>query len=222
MANLKKYDLEGKEIGEVAIEDKLLSAKANMQMIKDYLVALKNNQRQWSANTKVRSEINRTKTKPHPQKGTGRARQGFLGAPQYKGGAIVFGPRPKFDQNVKINQKERRAAVYQLFAEKLREGSAIVLDCTGLETPKTKTVSQFLRNTGMESGRILFLGKLQEQGEEKEKTLSFAKSTRNIPKINFKYLSTINGYDLALNQKLVIMAPVVEDLIQLLREGAKQ
>ena len=97
MANLKKYDINGKEIGKVEIDDSLLSATANVQLVKDYIIAIRENARQWSANTKGRSDVNCTGKKPHPQKGTGRARQGSLAAPQYKGGGVVFGPKPKFD-----------------------------------------------------------------------------------------------------------------------------
>ena len=105
MADIKKYNLSGEQIGSVALDDALLEGIANPQMVKDYLVAYRANQRQWSANTKSRAEVNHSGQKPHPQKGTGRARQGYLGSPQYKGGGRVFGPKPKFDQNVKMNKK---------------------------------------------------------------------------------------------------------------------
>ena len=120
MATLKKYDLAGQEIGSIQIDDALLKGKAHPQSVKDYLVAIRNNARQWSACTKTRAEINRTGKKPHPQKGGGRSRQGDLAAPQYKGGGIVFGPRPKFDVHVRINKKERRAAIAALIAQKIK------------------------------------------------------------------------------------------------------
>ena len=85
MATLKKYNLKGQETGHVEVDDRLVNAEANGQMIKDYIVALRANARQWSANTKTRSEVNHSTKKPHPQKGGGRARQGMLSAPQYKG-----------------------------------------------------------------------------------------------------------------------------------------
>jgi large subunit ribosomal protein L4 len=90
VATLKKFDLKGKEIGQVNIADELANAEANGQMVKDYIIALRANARQWSANTKGRSEVNHTTKKPHPQKGGGRSRQGSLAAPQYKGGGRVF------------------------------------------------------------------------------------------------------------------------------------
>ena len=97
-------------------------------MIKDYIVALRANARQWSANTKTRSEVKHTTKKPHPQKGQGRARQGSLVSPQYRGGGRVFGPKPKFDQHVRINQKERKAAIRFFLAEKLKENRVWLIE----------------------------------------------------------------------------------------------
>ena len=111
MATLKKYDLQGKEVGKVDLDDALLKAGTHPQSIKDYIVAIRKNARQWSASTKVRKEVSHTGRKPHPQEGQGRSRQGDLAAPQYKGGGIVFGPKPKFNMHVRINRKERRAAI---------------------------------------------------------------------------------------------------------------
>ena len=122
MAVLKKYDLKGKEVGTVKVADELLAVSAHAQSIKDYIVAIRNNARQWSANTKRRMDSHHTGRKPHPQKGQGRSRQGDLAAPHYKGGAVVWGPRPK-DVHTRINQKERRAAVRFLLAEKIKAGS---------------------------------------------------------------------------------------------------
>src|SRR5271168_3288593 len=136
-------------------------------MVKDYIVALRANARQWSANTKGRSEVKHTTKKPHPQKGGGRARQGSLVAPQYKGGGRVFGPKPKFDQHVRINKKERQAAIRSLLAEKIRKGQLLIVENLTLKAPKTKAVSDFLKNCKIEKSRILFLA---EGNFTKEKT----------------------------------------------------
>ncbi len=128
MATLKKYNLSGEELTNVKVNDAYVKAEANGQMIKDYIVALRANARQWSANTKGRSEVNHTTKKPHPQKGGGRARQGSLAAPQYKGGGRVFRPKPKFDQHVSINKKERQAAIRCLIGEKIRENKVHILE----------------------------------------------------------------------------------------------
>ena len=128
MATLKKYDLAGKEKGEVSIEDGLLEVKANAQMMKDYIVALRANRRQWSASTQTRAEVSHSKKKPFAQKGTGNARQGFLGSPQFRGGGRAHGPRPKFDQKVRINKKERRLAISSQLSDAIRSSHVHILD----------------------------------------------------------------------------------------------
>lgn len=223
MAIIKKYDLSGKVLGDVTIADDLINETANSQMIKDYIVALRANKRQWSANTKGRSEVNHSTKKPHPQKGTGKARQGTLAAPQYKGGGRVFGPKPKFDQHVRINKKERRLAIKHLLAEKIREGKLHVLKNEGLETPKTKVVTNFMNVLGLADKRVLFLGEPYEHVEDFEKMLSqmesydvFIKSMRNIPKTRFMLAPNVSGYDVAVNHELVIMEEALQSLTLIL------
>ena len=138
MTTLKKYDLKGKEVGHVKVAEKLATAEAHGQMIKDYIVALRANARQWSANTKGRSEVKHTTKKPHPQKGGGRARQGCLVAPQFRGGGTVFGPKPKFDQHVKTNKKERQAAIRFLLAEKFRDNKLHIVEDFSMKAPRPK------------------------------------------------------------------------------------
>jgi large subunit ribosomal protein L4 len=220
VAVLKKYDLTGEEVGTVTIEESLLECPANMQMIKDYLVALRANARQWSANTKTRAEVCHSGKKPHPQKGTGRARQGYLGAPQYKGGGRVHAPRPKHDQHVRINKKERRAAIRQLFCEKIRENKLHVLNYQRFETPETKRIAHFLRASALKDRRLLFLGEAPTQETSfKESYLFFVKSMENIQKLEFMLFPNISGYDLALAQEVILMEPAFDELMVLLGVG---
>src|SRR5271169_4537296 len=151
----------------------MLETNANSQMIKDYIIALRTNARQWSANTKGRAEVNHSGKKPHPQKGTGRARQGYLGAPQYKGGGRVHAPKPKFDQHVRINRKERRAAIRHLIVEKIQDNRLHVLQIEDMKEPRTKSVAQFLKSRELEGKKVLFLGDgLLIGGKEGEKPAS--------------------------------------------------
>lgn len=207
MATLKKYDLSGKSIGDVSIDDGLLAAQANPQMLKDYLIALRANQRQWSASTQGRSEVNHSTKKPFAQKGTGNARQGFLGAPQFRGGGRVHAPKPKFDQHVRINRKERQLAIRNLFGDKIRENCAHVLQYSELKNPETKTLANFLKALNLTGKRVLFLA---DQGEADFTTLS--KSLRNIPKVEFMLLPSVSGYDLALCNQLVILETALGEL----------
>jgi len=216
LATLKKYDLAGKGQGEVEIDDGLLSPEANAQMIKDYLVAIRANRRQWSASTQTRAEVSHSKKKPFAQKGTGNARQGFLGSPQFRGGGRVHAPRPKFDQHIRINKKERQSAVGSLLSAAIREAHAHVLDYKTLDAPKTKTLSQFLSSLNLAGKRVLFLA---EQGDADYTTLS--KSLRNLPKVQFTHLPNVNGYDLALCQEIVILSSALDGLKETLGGSKK-
>jgi len=218
VALLKKYDLTGKEIGQISVEDELLKTSANAQMVKDYLIALRANARQWSANTKTRAEVCHSGQKPHPQKGTGRARQGYLGAPQYKGGGRVHAPRPKFDQHVRINRKERRAAIRHLLIEKILENRIHVLAYEPLKEAKTKRVADFIKNRELENKRVLFLGETEKEGVSAQKYALFVKSLRNISKLKFMQVPSVNGYDVIASQDLVIMDSAIDQLKRLLQE----
>ena len=212
MTSLNKYDLAGKTLGQVKIDASLLECSANSQMIKDYIIALRANKRQWSANTKDKSEVNHTGAKPHPQKGTGKARQGSLASPQYKGGGVVFGPKPKFDQHVRINKKERRAAINFLLSEKIKAGHLAVLKASEMEQPKTKILNSFLKTTGLEDKKVLFIAEYDYPSHY----TSFAKSLRNIPKVKFINLRNINGYELMVHDQIVLMEPAFDELTALL------
>jgi large subunit ribosomal protein L4 len=224
VAKLKKYNLAGKEIDQVTVDEWLINVEANSQMIKDYIVALRANARQWSANTKTRSEVKHTTKKPHPQKGQGRARQGSLVAPQYRGGGRVFGPKPKFDQHVKINQKERKAAIRFLLAEKLKENRIWLIEDTKMDAPKTKTIADFLKGLDM-SGRVLILGEgsftevetegqVQRVSVRSKKHDNFVKSMRNLPKVNFMLASNTNGYDVMIARDIILTESALHELNQ--------
>jgi len=227
VTKLKKYNLVGKETGQVTVEDHLIEAEANSQMIKDYIVALRANARQWSANTKTRAEVKHTTKKPHPQKGQGRARQGCLVSPQYRGGGRVGGPKPKFDQHVKINQKERKAAIRYLLAEKFQENRVWLIDNTDMEAPKTKSIVELLKGLDIK-GRILFLGEasfseVKTEGKVQRVSVSngkhdhFIKSIRNLPRSGFMLASNVSGYDLMIAQGIVMTESALHELNQWLK-----
>ena len=224
MATLKKYNLTGKEVGQVTVDERLINAEANSQMVKDYIIALRANARQWSANTKTRSEVSHTTKKSHPQKGQGRARHGSTVAPQYRGGGRAFGPKPKFDQHVKINQKERKAAIRFLIAEKLKANQVWLIENTAMEQPKTKTVANFLKDLEI-NGRVLFLGEgsfaeVETEGRVQRVSVSdnkhevFAKSMRNLPKSHFMLASNISGYDVMIARNIVLTESALNELNQ--------
>lgn len=227
MSTLKKYNLAGKEVGTIKADDLFTDAPANSQMVKDYIVAIRANARQWSANTKGRSEVAHTTKKPRPQKGTGRARQGSLVGPQFRGGGIVFGPKPKFDQHVRINKKERQAVIKFLISEKIKGNQVCLIEDTHLKEPKTAKVAAFLKACGID-GRVLFLGegqftevevegKVQRVSVKSDKHQNFVKSLRNIPKVAFALAANINGYDVMLARHIIMTESAYQELTQWLK-----
>ncbi len=214
-AKCKKYDLCGNEIGEIEI-DYGDEQKINNQLIKSYIVAMRNNARQWSANSKGRGESHHSHQKPHRQKGTGKARQGFLGAPQYKGGGVVFGPKPKFDQHVRINRKERHTAIRSLIIERMKEGNLVLLDTNFdkyFPEPRTKSASQLFNSVGECAKRMICCGKFGESSE----LINFKLSLRNLPNVSFLLMKNINGYDILVNKKIFVLDSAVEELEGILR-----
>ena len=210
MTVLKKYDLAGKELGEAEIANDLLEKSVSSQMVKDYIVALRANQRQWSAHTKIRSEVNKCGQKAQAQKGLGRARHGALSAPQFRKGGIAHGPRAKFDQEVKVNRKAKQAVIRSLIAEKIKEGKAIILKLKELKNPKTKIAVDFFKKLQMDGNRVLVLGDLDAKNE------NFNKSLHNLPRKDFTYLNNVNGYELVVCQKVVFLESVIEELTVIL------
>lgn len=210
MAKLKKYKISGEQIGEVEVSDELAQATVNGQLLKDYIVAIRANARQWSASTRDRSEVNHSGQKPHRQKGTGRARQGSLAAPHYKGGGVCFGPRPKFDQHVRINRKERRQAVRSLFAEKIQSDHLHILETTSFDAPKTKRVADFLKSRQF-GGRVLIL--VDGAGDH----TNLRRSVANLPKVEINQVANASGYDLLVARDIVLTEGALAELNQ--REG---
>lgn len=215
MAELKKYDLAGKNIGKVTVDSKLLKKELKSQMIKDYIVALRQNARQWSASTKERADVAHSRKKPHPQKGTGRARQGCTAAAQYKGGGIVFGPKPKFDQNIRVNRKEKRAVLSQLISEKIGKDAVSVISSEGLDKPQTKKMAALLRTLEMEGKRVLYLG-----SAENTTSATLVQSMRNLPKTQFMPAGSMSGYDLILSDYILVDDSAVDELIEVLRRAS--
>ena len=225
MATLIKYNLQGEKVGNLDVSQEWLDESCNAQVVKEYIVALHNNQRQWSANTKRRFEVNHSTQKPHPQKGTGRARQGSLASTQFRGGGRPKGPKPKFDQHIRINKEERRAAIRQLIAEKIKNDKVCVVDSFILDAPKTKQVGHFLKKVNLNRS-VLFLGdELQETIEDKtgkkmrvskksDRNKNFQMSVRNIPFAKWNLAMNVSGLDVAKSHNLIFTEKAWEQVVE--------
>ena len=216
MAKLKKYDLKGNQIDEVEIDDKWLKCEVHPRLVKEYVVALLANRRQWSANTKGRSEIAHSNSKPHAQKGTGRARQGTIKAAQYKGGATVFGPKPKFRQLVRMNRREKRAVVRAVLAEKIEKGEVSFLRIEQvMEKPATKEMAKTLRHIGIDQKKVLFLS--DQDPEKKRAREVLYLSLRNLTNVSFMPVESVSGYDVMKCTQLLIAEGAVDHVKKILK-----
>lgn len=212
MATLKKYTIDGEEQGTVDIPDSLLIAEASDLLVHASVRAMCLNRRQLSAHTKTRGDVRATGKKPHKQKGTGRARQGSIAAPHYRGGGVAFGPRKKFDQRVQINRKEKRRTVEALIVEKLRNEMASVLMDPLFAEPKTARVANFLDKAGIQE-KVLFLlpSTGSEAGMAQAGRMAFIRSLANLPCVKWAHIRDCNAYELLLAKKLVWLDSALEE-----------
>lgn len=217
MLKLKTFDLQGNMFEDTLIDDVPLRSCVHSQLVKNYIGALRKNARQWSANTRGRGELAQSNAKPRPQKGSGRARQGSIKSPQYRGGGVVFGPKPKFNCHSSGNKKERRAAIQYLLTQKLLNDNVRVLKSDmSITTPKTKLVGNFLKNVGLENKRVLFLN--DTANEDKGRRDMFYLSMRNIPKTQYLSVMNFSGYDVVVNQEIVLLDCAVAHFTRVLRK----
>ncbi|MEG0037474.1 MAG: 50S ribosomal protein L4 [Victivallaceae bacterium] len=213
MVSISKFDFFGKKTGDIEVSDDFFKEKTGFsKMVKDYILALRTNKRQWSACTRGRSEVSHSTKKPFKQKGTGNARQGSLASPQFRGGGIVFGPKPKFDQHIRINKKERRAAVRILLAQKIQSGKFLLVEddvFSSFEIPKTKKVIDFLRNCGVEFRGLLAIDALHNVNGD-----NFQRSMRNLESFNGYVRSiNLNGYDVISSHNVIVSESAFTELV---------
>ncbi|WP_108623896.1 50S ribosomal protein L4 [Candidatus Similichlamydia epinepheli] len=199
----------------------------SLSMLHRCFVCLRANKRQRSACTLTRCEVSHSGKKPHPQKGTGRARQGSLASPQYRGGGVVFGPRG-IKTLVKVNRKEKRACLRQALLDRLSSGLCIVGLSLGLSLskPKTSIVVRFLRDLKLPKGKVLFLFDRSETSvnESGWSTYScFQKSSANIPDVRVLLFSNINLQDVLVAKTIVFSEAAFDSFSKTLgTEGISQ
>ena len=145
MATVALLNQQGNKIEDITLNDSVFSVEENNQVIYDVIYAQRAAMRQGTHKVKNRREVSGGGKKPWRQKGTGRARQGSIRAPQWRGGGVVFGPTPR-SYEVKVNQKVRQLALKIALSDKLRNGKLVVVDALSFEQPKTKAFLQVLNN----------------------------------------------------------------------------
>jgi len=194
MPKIDVYNIEGKKVSNIELKDEIFGIKPNETVVHSVLVNYMANQRQGTQSTKTRAEVSGGGRKPWRQKGTGRARQGSIRAPQWIKGGIALGPKPRC-YKYRVNQKERSLAVKSVLSSKVLENELVVLDKIDFKEIKTKQMATAMKNLKIE-GKTLFV--LPEKNE------NIQKSARNIEGVKTTLVNTLNVYDLLKYNKLVI------------------
>lgn len=208
MAQVKIYNLEGKEAGDLQLADNIFTPTAKPELIYQVVKVLRSRARQPLAHTKDRGEVRGGGKKPWKQKGTGRARHGSIRSPLWKGGGVTFGPRKENITALALNKKMSRLASRAAFAEKLRSGNFYVIDDLRLPKPSAKTARQLLSGLNIGAGKILFA--LSGKDEQ-----IFRLSLRNLPQAKSVNLENIGLLDLLACKNLLASKKGAEKLIKI-------
>ena len=184
MANVSVYNMEGKEVGTMELNDAVFGVEINDHLVHLAVVRQLANNRQGTQKAKTRSEVSGGGRKPWRQKGTGHARQGSTRSPQWTGGGVVFAPTPR-DYSLKMNKKERRAALKSVLTSRVQENKLIVLDELKLDEVKTKAMQNVLNNLNVSKALVVLA----------DNDANVVLSTRNIPDVVTALPNTINVYD---------------------------
>lgn len=198
MANVSVYNMEGKEVGKMDLNDAVFGVEINEHLVHMAVVQNLANKRQGTQKAKTRSEVRGGGRKPWRQKGTGHARQGSTRAPQWKGGGVVFAPTPR-DYSFKLNKKEKRAALKSVLTSRVQDNKLIVLDELKFDEIKTKEFKKVMDNLKVDKAMVVI------GGQDENVILS----ARNLPRVNTAVAENINVYDILKGDTLVLTKDAV-------------
>ena len=201
MASVKVYDIEGKEVETLELNDAVFGVEINEHIMHKAVVGQLANNRQGTQSAKTRSEVSGGGKKPWRQKGTGHARQGSTRAPQWTGGGTVFAPKPR-DYSFKMNRKEKRAALFSALSSKVADNKIVVVDEFKLDEIKTKKFVEVMNNLKVNKALVVV--------EEDNKNVVL--SGRNIPTVKVEANNEINTYDVVKYDTLVVTKAAVEKI----------
>lgn len=198
MAKVSVYNIEGKVVGDIELNDAVFGVEVNEHLVHLAVVSQLANKRQGTQSAKTRAEVSGGGRKPWRQKGTGHARQGSTRAPQWTGGGVVFAPKPR-DYSFKMNKKEKNLALKSVLTSKVAENKFIVVDGLTFDEIKTKNMVSVLNNLDVKKALVV------TGANDKNVALS----TRNIPGIKTALTNTINVYDILKYDKMIVSKDAV-------------
>ena len=184
MANVSVFNMEGKEVGTIELNDAVFGVEVNEHLVHMAVVQQLANNRQGTQKAKTRSEVSGGGRKPWRQKGTGHARQGSTRSPQWTGGGVVFAPVPR-DYSFKMNKKEKKAALKSALTSKVQDAKLIVVDELKFDEIKTKNFANVMSNLKVNKGLVVIA----------ENDANVVLSARNIPTVQTTLTNTLNVYD---------------------------
>ena len=201
MANVSVYNMEGKEVGTIELNDAVFGVKVNEHLVHMAVVQQLANNRQGTQKAKTRSEVSGGGRKPWRQKGTGHARQGSTRSPQWTGGGVVFAPVPR-DYSFKLNKKEKRAALKSALTSRVQENKLIVIDELKFDEIKTKNFKNVMDNLKVAKAYVVL-------NENDEKVVM---SARNLPNVQTALTNTINVYDVMKGGTVILTKDAVKTI----------
>ncbi|MBR3882355.1 MAG: 50S ribosomal protein L4 [Clostridia bacterium] len=202
MPSIDVYNVNGKKVSTVDLKEEIFGIEPNEAVVHTVLVNYLANQRQGTQSTKTRSEVRGGGRKPWRQKGTGRARQGSIRAPQWIKGGIALGPKPR-SYKYRVNKKERQLAIKSLLSSKVLENNLVVVDKFDFKEIKTKQMADAMKNLKVDATALVVLPTNNEIVQ---------KSARNLADVRTSSVNTINVYDLLKYKKLVLTVDTIKKL----------
>ena len=200
MPTVGLFNQEGKQVGDIQLNNNVFGVEVNTDAMHQVVVALLANKRQGTQSAKTRAEVRGGGRKPWKQKGTGRARQGSIRAVQWVGGGVAFAPKPR-SYNYTLPKKVRRLAMKSALTSKVQNGEMIVLDALNMEAPKTKEFVQILKNVNAAKKALVVTAENNE---------NVIKSAKNIEGVATATVNTINVYDILKYDSFIITTDAVK------------
>lgn len=201
MSKVSVYNMEGKEVGDIELNDAVFGVEINEHLVHMAVVQQLANNRQGTQKAKTRSEVRGGGRKPWRQKGTGHARQGSTRAPQWTGGGVVFAPTPR-DYSFKLNKKEKRAALKSVLTSKVAENKIIVVDELKFDGIKTKKFAEVLKNLNVEKALVVI----------NEMDQNVIMSAKNIVAVKTTQTNELNVFDVLKYNTVIVTKAAVESI----------
>lgn len=200
MPKVSLYNVSGEQVGDLELSDSVFGVEINQHVLYEVVKNQLANKRQGTQSTKTRSEVRGGGRKPWRQKGTGRARQGSIRSPQWKGGGVVFAPKPR-DHSYKVPKKVRKLAMKSALSSKVSSEEILVLDSLSLDAPRTKDIVKMLKDNNSTKKALIVMA---------DKDENVIRSAKNIQGVETTLVNTLNVYDILRHDLFIITKDAVK------------